>query len=120
MSKLDHAALGEALADRVLSLARTDARLRALDDFFESEPHVVGEPDPQVVLRRALQALSSEVGYDSARRVLAGEHLEAGEELAKAGLVMWDPVADSVRPTALLVELMRVFEAAIMEARGER
>ncbi len=120
MKKLDGTALGDALTERVVSLARTDARLRALDDSDPSEAHVVGEPEAELVLRRALLALSSRLGYDSARRILAGEPIKVGDELAKAGLVMWDPAADSIRPTALLVELMRVFEVAVAEAEQER
>ncbi len=120
MSKITGRGLGSALAERVVSLARTNARLRALDDPHESEAHVVGEPDSETVLRRALLALSSHLGYDSARRILAGEHVNAGDELAKAGLVMWDPASGSMRATALLIELMRVFESAVDEAQQER
>lgn len=119
MNKLERTALGEALAERVRSLARTNERLRALDDSRESEAHVVGEPDAETVLRHALLALSSHRGYDSARRILAGDHVNAGDELAKAGLVMWDPASDSIRATALLIELMRVFESAVDEAQQE-
>jgi hypothetical protein len=119
MNKLDRTAMGQALAERVLSLVRTDARLQALDDSFESEPHVLGEPDAEVVLRRALLALSSQQGYDSARRILNGEHVEVGDELATAGLVVWDPASDSMRATALLTELMTVFESALSEARKQ-
>jgi hypothetical protein len=119
MNKLDRTALGDALAERVLSLARTNARLRALDDSRESEAHVVGEPDAETVLRRALLALSSQVGYDVASRILAGEQVNAGDELAKAGLVMWDPASDSMRATALLIELMRLFESVVDEAQQE-
>lgn len=119
MNKLDRTALGEALTERVLSLARADARLRALDDSDKSEAHVVGAPDAELVLRRALLALSSQPGYDAARRILAGEHVKGGEGLATAGLVMWDPASDSMRATALLIELMRVFESAVGEAQQE-
>jgi hypothetical protein len=119
MNKLERSALGEALAERVLSLARTDARLRAIDDSGQSDPHVVGEPDVEKVLLGALQALSTQAGYESARRIMAGDQARSGDELAKAGLVTWDPGADSMRPTALLVELMRVFESALVEARQE-
>ncbi|GAC1666098.1 MAG: hypothetical protein PVS3B2_03510 [Candidatus Dormibacteraceae bacterium] len=119
MNKLDRTALGDALAARVLSLSRTSERLRALDDSSESEPHVVGQADPETILRRALLALSSHQGYDSARRVLAGEHLTVSDELAKAGLVMWDPASDSMQATALLIELMRQFEFAVDEAHQE-
>jgi hypothetical protein len=119
MSKLTRSGLGNALAERVLSLSRTNERLRALDDSSESRPHVVGESDSETVLRRALLALSSHRGYASARRILAGEHVDAGDELTRAGLVMWDPVSDSMRATAFLIELMRVFESAVDEAQQE-
>ncbi|HEX9100266.1 MAG TPA: hypothetical protein VF956_12330 [Candidatus Dormibacteraeota bacterium] len=119
MSKATRSELGSALAERVLSLSRTNERVRSLDDSRESEPHVVGEPDAEKVLRRALLALSSHRGYDVARRILAGEQVDAGDELATAGLVTWDPVSDSMRPTPLLIEMMRVFESAVDEARQE-
>lgn len=120
MNKLERGALGEALAERVRSLARTGERLRALDDSFESEPHVVGEPDAEAVLLGALQVLSTKRGYESARRIVAGDHVEGGDELARAGLATWDPASDAMRPTSLLVELMRVFESAVAEARQGR
>ena len=120
MNKLDRTALGDALAERVQSLARTEARLRALDDTDGSPAHVVDQPEAESVLRRALLALSSQAGYDSARRVLAGEHVAVSDELAKAGLVAWDLAADSMRATALLVELMKVFEPAVEEAQQEQ
>jgi hypothetical protein len=120
MNRLDRTVLGDALAERVLSLARTDARLKALDDSDPSDAHVVGVPDAELVLRRALLALSSRAGYESAHRILAGEHVKVDDDLAKAGLVTWDPLADSMRATALLVELMRVFESAVDEAQQEQ
>ncbi len=119
MSKVTRSGLGSALAERLRSLSRANARLRALDDSRESEAHVLDEPDAENVLRRALLALSSHRGYDSARRILAGERVNAGDELAKAGLVIWDPDSDSMRATALLIELMRVFGSAVDEAQRE-
>lgn len=119
MNKLDRSALGDALAERVLSLARANARLKALDHSDMSESHVVGKPDAELVLRSALLALCSESGYHAARRMLSGERLNAGDELAQAGLIVWDPGADSMRPTALLVELMRVFESAVDQVNHE-
>lgn len=116
MNKVERGALGEALAERVLSLARTAERLRALDDSFESEPHVVGEPDAEAVLLGALRVLGTRNGYESARRTVAGEHVEAGDELARVGLATWDPDSGAMRPTSLLIELMRVFESAVREA----
>ena len=119
MNKLARTALGDATAERVLALARTDARLKALDDSDKSEAHLVGKADAELVLRRALMALSSQPGYHAARRILAGERVSAGDELAEAGLVVWDPSADSIRPTDLLVELMRVFESAVDQVNQE-
>jgi hypothetical protein len=109
--------LAEALAERVDSLARTRERLRAVDDSTE---HVVDEPEAEAVLRRALAALSSVEGYEQARRVAAGVHVTGCYDLAKAGLVIWEPGSDTVRPAALLIELMKVFEPAVREARGRR
>lgn len=120
MNKVERGALGEALAERVLSLARTGERLRALDDSFESEPHRVGEADAEAVLLGALRVLSTTVGYESAHRIVAGEHVEDGDELARAGLATWDPASDAMRPTSLLVELMSIFESAVGEARQAR
>lgn len=120
MNKLDRSGLADALGERVRSLARTGERLQALEDYREdSSTHVVGRPDAEAVLRSALLALSSAEGFDTARRILAGERVAATEDLATAGLVSWDPGSDSLRPTALLVELMRLFESAIGEAQAE-
>jgi hypothetical protein len=121
MNRLDRSALGDALAERVLSLTRTGERLQALEDYQEAhDHHVVAQPDAGAVLRRALLALSNREGYEQARRAAAGEAVAAGDDLAQAGLVMWDPGSDSMRPTALLVELMRVFEPAVREAQAAR
>jgi hypothetical protein len=120
MSKAAYSGLGGALAERVVSLSRTHERLRALEDFSESDGHVVGQADAEALLRRALLALSKGEAFELARRILAGESLPGSEELAQAGLVIWDPDANSVGPTALLVELMRVFEAAITDAGAMR
>ncbi len=109
--------LAEALAERVDSLARTRERLRAVDD---STGHVLEEPEAEAVLRSALAALSSDKGYEQACRVAAGEHVTGCYDLAKAGLVIWEPGSDSVRPAALLIELLAVFEPAVNEARRRR
>ncbi len=123
MNRLDRSGLADALAERVLSLARTSERLRALEDHEESQPHVVGQPDAEAVLRAALLALSGQKSYHIARSTLAGEHVPANQEfvmeLSRAGLVTWDPGSDALRATALLVELMRLFESAISEAQAE-
>jgi hypothetical protein len=119
MNKLDRSALGEALAERVLSLARTTQRLQALEDYREPNDHVVGQPDAKAVLRRALLVLSSREAFELACRITAGEQVAAGDDFAQAGLVNWDPGSDSMRPTPLLVELMRVFESAVREAEPE-
>jgi hypothetical protein len=108
--------LAEALADRVHSLARTNERVQALDDQTD---HVVGEPDARVVLRRALAVLSTRDGFDLACRIAAGDRVTGGDELAGAGLVVWDVGLDVVRPTALLIELMKILEPAVDEAQKE-
>ncbi len=120
MNKLDRSALGDALAERVLSLARTNQRLQALEDYRDPNDHVVGRPDAESVLTSALLVLSNHEGYEVARRITAGEQVAAGDDFARAGLVIWDPGSDSMRPTPLLVELMRMFESAVEEARLER
>lgn len=98
--------LEEAVADRVRALARTRERLGALDDH--TAEHVVQEADAEAVLRQALSVLSTQGGYEGARRLLRGENVVAGDEMARAGLVVWDPASDAVRPTPLLIELMKV------------
>ncbi len=117
---LDRSALGDALAERVLSLARTTQRLQALEDYREPNDHVVGQPDAEAVLRRALLVLSSREAYALARCIAAGEQVSTGDDFAHAGLVIWDPGSDSMRPTPLLTELIRVFESAVREAELER
>lgn len=119
MNKLDRSALGDALAERVLSLVRTNQRLQALEDYREPNDHVVGQSDAGAVLRRALRVLSNREAYELARRITGGEQAAAGDDFAQAGLVIWDPGSDSMRPTPLLVEMMRVFESAVMEAEPE-
>jgi hypothetical protein len=109
--------LAEALADRVHSLARISERVQALD---EQTDHVVGEPDARVVLRRALAVLGSRESYEQARCIVAGERVSGCDELATAGLVVWDPGADTVTPAPLLIELMSVFELAVSEAHRRR
>jgi hypothetical protein len=120
MNKLDRSALGDALAERVLSLARTNERLRALEDYHEPHDHVVGQADAEAVLLHALVVLSNREEYELARGLTAGRKVAAGDDFAQAGLVTWDPGADSMRPTSLLIELMRVFESALREAKLER
>ena len=120
MNGLERTALGAALAERVQALARTNARLRALDEDSWSEPHRVAEADPEAVLRGALLALSDGAVLASARRLVAGESSDEAELLARAGLAVWDPSTESPRATMLLIELMRMFEAAIREAEGSR
>jgi hypothetical protein len=120
MSKTTRSGLGDALAERALSLARTDERLRALEDFSDADGHVVGQADAEALLRRALLALSKHEVYEMARRALAGESPPGSEELAQAGLVTWDPEANVVRPTVLLIELMQFFETAICDAEAVR
>lgn len=98
--------LEEAVADRVRQLARTRERLGALDE--QTAGHVVQEADAESVLRQALSVLATQDGYDAARRLVRGELVVGRNEMARAGLVVWDPASDAVRPTPLLVELMKV------------
>ena len=98
--------LEEALAARVDSLARTKERLHALDD--QTDSHIVQEAAADAVLRQALAVLETSGGYDAALRLLRGDDVGPHDELAKSGLAVWDPASDSLRPTSLLVELMKV------------
>ena len=98
--------LQEAVAERVRALARTRERLGALDEH--SPGHLVQEADAEAVLRQALSVLSTQDGYEAARRLLLGENVIGGDEMARAGLVVWDPASDAERPTPLLIELMKV------------
>ncbi len=100
--------LTDALAERIDALVRTKQRLQALDD--ETAAHVVQEPDTDAVLRQAVAALTSSGGLDTARRLLRGEAVTVTREMASAGLAAWDPATDSMRATALLVELLKVVD----------
>lgn len=100
--------LAEALAERVAALARTKERLQALDD--PTANHVVQEADANAVLSQALAVLNARDGYDVARRLLRGEHIAESDDLAKAGLLAWDPVSNAFRPTSLLLELMKAVD----------
>ena len=100
--------LADALAERVNALARSKARLQALDD--QTADHVVQEPDADAVLRQALDVLSTRDGYEAAMSVVRGEDVAKHDGLARAGLVVWDPASDAVRPTPLLIELIKVLD----------
>jgi len=100
--------LSEALADRVRSLARTNERLQAIEDGTAG--HVVEQPDTEAVLQQALAALNTQAGHAQAQRILAGERVTGCDELAKAGLVVWDPLADTLGPSPLLIELIKVID----------
>ncbi len=104
MTPNDPGVLRRALEERARSLARARERLAALE--APAVDHVVAEPDPDAVLQSALDALAGEDAYDTARRLVAGEKVESGDALARAGLAVWDPSTDSFRPTDLLVELV--------------
>ena len=100
--------LSEALADRVRSLARTNERLHAIEDGTAG--HVVEQADTEAVLQQALAALNAPPGYAQAQRILAGEQVTGCDELAKAGLVVWDPLADTFGSSPLLIELIKVVD----------
>ena len=129
MSRIASSQLAGAIAERVLSLSRVQDRLRALETYPAS-----GEPVPgrqaaaEAVLRRALAALSSREGYELAGRLLAGEDtLAAGslessivlQDLAQAGLAVWDVGSGSSQPTPLLRELFQLLAVAVTEAAAE-
>lgn len=100
--------LAEAVAERVRALERANERLEALAD--QTADHVVQPADPDVVLKQALDALRAPAATDAARRLLRGENVSVGDDMARTGLVVWDPVSNATRPTALLVELMKVVD----------
>jgi hypothetical protein len=110
--------LAEALAERVHSLARTHERVQAIED--QTDDHLIGEPDARVVLRRALAVLGTRDGYEHACLIVAGDRVAGADELARAGLVVWDLESDTARPTSLLIELMKILEPAVSEVRTER
>lgn len=100
--------LTEAVAERVRALERANERLWALAD--QTAEHVVQAADPDLVLRQALDALRAPDAIEAARRLLRGEEVAARDDLARTGLVIWDPASNAMRPTALLVELMKVVD----------
>lgn len=100
--------LAEALAERVRSLERTNERLRAVTD--QTADHVVRAADADVVLRQALDVLNVPEALEAARRLLRGEDVSVRDDLARTGLVAWDPVSNAMRPTALLTEVMKVVD----------
>jgi hypothetical protein len=101
--------LSEAVAERVRALARANERLQALAD--QTADHVVQTADADVVLRQALDVLTAPEAMDSARRLLRGEDVPVGEGMSRTGLVSWDPASNGMRPTALLVEVMKVVDS---------
>ncbi len=100
--------LAEALAERVRSLTETNERLRALDD--RAADHVVQQADIDAVMSQALAVLTTAGGLAAARRLLRDEEAADCDELAQAGLAVWDPASGSFRASALLVELMKVVD----------
>ncbi len=100
--------LADALNERVRALELTNERLRALAD--ETADHVVQPADAEIVLRQALDVLSAPAAMDAARGLLRGEEIAAPDGLATAGLVTWDPDSNTMRPTALLAEVMKVVD----------
>lgn len=129
MSRIASSQLAGAIAERVLSLSRAQDRLQALETYTASgEPEPDGQAAAEAVLRRALAALSSREGYELAGRLLAGEDaLAAGspessvvlQDLAQAGLAVWDVGSGASQPTPLLRELFQVLAAAVTEAAVE-
>ena len=121
--------LAEAIAERVLALARVRDRLLALDDPMQSGTLPEDRRGAaEVVLRTALAALSSREGYALAGRLLAREDVpeSGGEEpsnpmeaLAQAGLAVWDVGSGASKPTPLLRELFRLLDRAVTEAEAK-
>ncbi len=100
--------LAEAVAERVRALERTNERLQALAD--QTADHVVQPADADVVLTQALDALRAPEATEAARRLLRGENVSVGDDMARTGLVVWDPASNAMRPTALLVEVMKAVD----------
>ena len=100
--------LAEALAERVRALELTNERLRALAD--QTADHVVQPADADAVLRHALDVLSVRDVFEAARGLLRGEEVAAPDGLATAGLATWDPDSNTMRPTPLLAEVMKVVD----------
>ena len=129
MSRIAPSQLAGAIAERALSLSRVQDRLRALETYAApGEPTPDGQAAAEAVLRRALAALSSREGYELAGRLLAGEDALADgtpessvvlQDLAQAGLAVWDVGSGSSQPTPLLRELLQVLAAAVTEAAAE-
>ncbi|HEY8802112.1 MAG TPA: hypothetical protein VIN00_03455 [Candidatus Dormibacteraeota bacterium] len=128
MSRIAPSRLSGAIAERVVALARVQDRLRALDTHTEaSAPTEDRRAAAEVVLRGALAALSSREGYELAGRLLAREDVHAAgslessivlEDLAQAGLAVWDLGSGSSRPTPLLRELFHLLDQALTEAEA--
>ena len=128
MSRIAPSGLGGAIAERVAALARVQGRLQALDTYTESNaPTEDRRTAVETVLRCALAALSSREGYELAGRLLAREDVHAAgslessivlEDLAQAGLAVWDLGSGSSRPTPLLRELFHLLDQAVTEAEA--
>lgn len=129
MTRIAPSHLGSAIAERVLSLSRAQDRLRALETHPAAvEPEPDGQAAAEAVLRRALAALGSREGYQLAGRLLAGEKVPTAgslesstvlQDLAQAGLAVWDVGSGSSQPTPLLRELLEPLAAAVTEAAAE-
>jgi hypothetical protein len=129
MSRIAPGGLGSAIAERVVALARVQDRLRALDTYTESiAPTEDRRAAAEIVLRGALAALSSREGYELAGRLLAREDPAAAgseessvalQDLAQAGLAVWDVGSGSSQPTPLLRELFTLLDQAVSEAEAQ-
>ncbi|MHB1499967.1 MAG: hypothetical protein ACYCYK_02160 [Candidatus Dormibacteria bacterium] len=115
--------LAAAIADRRAAFLRAQERWLAL----ETRPLRAGaEPDSErdlveALLRRALLCLAGASEYALAHQLLGtGAVVASGplaelslQALAQAGLATWDPSSGELHPTALLEELMGLFESAV-------
>ncbi len=120
-----------AVADRRTAFLRAQDRWLALETRpLRAEAEPGGERDLlEALLRRALLCLAGAAEYALALRlwgtgpvVASGPLAEVSlQALAQAGLATWDPSTGELRPTALLEELMVLFESAVegaVEAGG--
>ena len=116
--------LADAIAGRQAAFLQAQERLQALEAYPPGGelPEVSDRRLPEALLRRALQCLAGSVEYHLAQRILREGSLHAGpalvmavglQALSQAGLATWDPSTGEFRPTELVAELMRFFEAGI-------
>lgn len=126
-SKARAEALRAGLAERMMTYARAQERLQALEASAEPAS-AAGRELAQALLRQALGCLSGAPEYLLADRLLrsGGLRPDRGAALdpslraiSQAGLASWDPSTDELRPTPLLAALMGIFNSAIQALLAE-